>query len=274
MANSACKRKRDAFSSDLNDVSQVKKPIIWNIDKKLTSGNYGKVYIANRLNKTSIIKEIDRHESSTMHEGKYPNIVKVNNIYLNQDSYFLELEYCKEGDLLDYMENTTLDVDVVLDIIKQLIRAVKYCHDNDIAHNDIKLENIFIKSDDDGILKVVLGDFGLARRDIDKRTHIIMGTPVYLAPEKLGVYKYYAAKSDVWAIGVCLYAMYYDRYPFSDMKRSLMIDEILNKPILPLFDIDLDSDDPTIIVKSLIKWMLSKDPEKRPTINDVYSVIC
>ena len=112
--------------------------------------------------------------------------------------------------------------------------AVEYLHSLGIAHRDIKLANVLIKAPKGRFESThricKLTDFGVSRLSYDKvNERIIMysnycGTPVYLAPE---IYKwnklytirkdkkpYNAFIGDIWAIGICLYALVSKAYPF------------------------------------------------------------
>ena len=86
-----------------------------------------------------------------------------------------------------------------------MANAVKYCHKQKIVHRDIKLENWLI--DEEGVIK--LGDFGVSKQlKTDTDIAEFCGTPAFMAPElqKRGA-SYNAKSTDVWSLGVCLYAM-------------------------------------------------------------------
>lgn len=80
-----------------------------------------------------------------------------------------------------------------------------------------------------GYLKIV--DFGTAK-EIKEFTHTVIGTPYYFAPEIL-LGKGYSFPVDYWSIGVCLYEIYYGKYPFGNGCQDVMdiYKEILQKYI-------------------------------------------
>jgi len=85
----------------------------------------------------------------------------------------------------------------------QILRAVIYCHANDICHRDLKPENVLIEAD--GVVKVI--DFGTAMSfNPQKGMHTILGTPYYMAPE-IFTQQRYDEKCDVWSLGVILFCM-------------------------------------------------------------------
>ncbi|EGW02417.1 Sperm motility kinase [Cricetulus griseus] len=109
-------------------------------------------------------------------------------------------------------------------IFTQLVCAVQHCHKNNIAHRDIKLDNILL--DDKGNIK--LCDFGLATRVTSGQgTKGFCGTLEYCAPELFSDKEYDAKAADIWSMGVVLYAMVTVSFPFkantySDMKEEML----------------------------------------------------
>jgi serine/threonine protein kinase len=88
----------------------------------------------------------------------------------------------------------------------QQVFAVALLHDAKIIHRDIKLANVFIKSDG----HVCIGDFGMAIPFSDPKTPVdvgnVCGTPTHLAPE-VWIGQGYTTASDWWAVGVVMYEL-------------------------------------------------------------------
>ena len=79
-----------------------------------------------------------------------------------------------------------------------------YCHDHNIIHRDIKLENILIESET-MIIKII--DFGFSVKvSSDKKLNIFCGTPSYMAPEIVRQ-QVLTSQSDIWAVGVIVYSL-------------------------------------------------------------------
>lgn len=90
-------------------------------------------------------------------------------------------------------------------IFVQLYSAVKYLHLKNIAHRDIKAENVLL----DAQMNPKLIDFGLAREynAFNPMMETFCGSPSYVAPEIIKKQKYVGEKVDVWSLGVTLYVM-------------------------------------------------------------------
>ena len=101
--------------------------------------------------------------------------------------------------------------DQLFDYFTQICSAIKYCHDRNILHRDIKSENVFCTKDD----KLKLGDFGIARVLSNKQSFAktLKGTYYYMSPEMLSG-REYNLKSDIWSLGVLFYEMAALELPF------------------------------------------------------------
>ena len=106
----------------------------------------------------------------------------------------------------------------VRNCIIALIEAIRYSHDMEVIHRDIKLENLLIASDDEGIASVKIGDFGMARQLAvfnvkELISNSISGSAGYVAPEVL-THQCYSKACDYWSIGVVAYTLLSGRMPF------------------------------------------------------------
>jgi len=168
-------------------------------------------------------------------EKHIAKLIKLDEILFYKYGKYLCLEYYKGGDLQDYLSSqyfTPCNVDKVIVIMKQLIKAVKNCHKHNVVHADIKLENIifkkYIKSLDINELKenIILIDFGssvIIDRHDDNKYHITQLikriTPYYIAPEMNDPSIFLEQKDilyyDYWCIGIVCYLLLTGKYPFS-----------------------------------------------------------
>lgn len=121
----------------------------------------------------------------------------------------------------------------ILQWLVELCSALLYLHRRKILHRDLKLQNVFLASDD----SVRLGDFGIARvlKHTFENARSVVGTPYYLSPE-ICESKPYNHKSDIWALGCILYELCAHRHAFEGDNITSLIRRILRGTIAPLPD--------------------------------------
>lgn len=92
-----------------------------------------------------------------------------------------------------------------------MAEALAHCHNQNICHRDIKLENVLVDEKDN----VKLIDFGFSLK-CNNKTRLVSfcGTPPYMSPELSAKNPYNGQSSDVWALGVALYLMTTGKFPF------------------------------------------------------------
>jgi [calcium/calmodulin-dependent protein kinase] kinase len=145
----------------------------------------------------------------------------------------------------------------------EALSAIEYLHFQRIAHRDIKPANIMLHAD--GTVRLV--DFGLALF-VPARQEVVsvedVGTRGYWAPEMFTETVYDPFAADVWALGVCLYAVLFGREPFlGENFREQQELVVESEPEFP------EDGDPDAI--DLIRKMLAKDPRERIQIDDMWS---
>ena len=97
--------------------------------------------------------------------------------------------------------------------IRDIATGIAYCHENHVAHRDLKLENLlYTDHTPAAVLKIV--DFGLSKITQNKLMTTACGTPEYVAPEVLSR-KPYTEKCDLWSLGVITYLLLCGYPPFS-----------------------------------------------------------
>ncbi|OSS43237.1 hypothetical protein B5807_12150 [Epicoccum nigrum] len=191
--------------------------------------------------------------------GEHPNVVNMLQSFETENHIYLVLEYCSNGDLYEAIryDKGPLETEHVRDFMMQLVGAVEFIHSKGIYHRDIKPENIFLTAD--GSMK--LGDFGLATSDAWS-WEIAVGSDRYMAPEQYDPTNagYSTAKADVWAIGICMLNVLFQRNPFAVPASSdpLYADFVLDRQ--SLFDVFPNMSQDTFEV---IRHCLAIDPKKR-----------
>lgn len=126
-------------------------------------------------------------------------------------------------------------------------------HSNNIAHRDLKLENIII--DKDKRIKII--DFGFATDwTKEDKSYLFCGTPSYMSPEIINNQKHSYFKADIWALGVILYALLSGKFPFKAQNDKDLYNKI-RKGVFVL------PDGITLEAKSVLLNMLQIDPSFR-----------
>lgn len=141
----------------------------------------------------------------------------------------LIMSYCSGGDLLMAATSCSgkLEVQLIQRIFSELVIAVKYLHDNDVIHRDLKLENVLLKFPLSTIIDMMdspvymkhnlieLADFGLCKKiEPGEMCTARCGSEDYVSPEILMGVPYDGRLSDTWALGVILFGLLEDRLPF------------------------------------------------------------
>lgn len=164
---------------------------------------------------------------------------------------FIQMELCKQN-LKDFLKENRLNFNEKIKICKQIIEGIKYIHDNNIIHRDLKLTNIFISFDN--VIKI--GDFGLASNIYDLNFEEV-GTTSYIAPEILEN-KEYDNRVDLYSLGVIILEIFGEFK--TNMEKMIKIKEI-NKNKCKLFE----NSNLNILISSL----LNRDPKKRHSLENI-----
>ncbi|XP_013141392.1 PREDICTED: serine/threonine-protein kinase Nek8 isoform X2 [Papilio polytes] len=181
------------------------------------------------------------------------------NVYLCEKQNKKSLAVVKDIELNTKLQNHNKEI---LFYFSQVLLGVRYIHNLDIIHRDLKAENILLTGTHGVIVKI--GDFGISKMLASaKKTSTVIGTPYYLAPE-LCEGKPYDTKSDVWALGCLLYEMCTHKRAFDSESLVGLVKVITSGNVHP---IDMTVYDRGL--QDLVDSMLSVIPEKRPTIKEL-----
>jgi serine/threonine protein kinase len=117
-----------------------------------------------------------------------------------------------------------------------VIGALSILHDAGIVHRDVKPSNLFLCRTPGGRLIPKLLDFGLARVVSDlrlTRSGVVIGTPLYMAPEHAGGLDV-GPQADVWSLGVVLYECLSGKSPYQASDGSVLATQVLAGHVRPL----------------------------------------
>ena len=261
------------MSNDYSDINN------YEMGKEIGEGNFGKVRLATFkptgeqfaikiLNKKKIKKQMKSkmlRENEIITKLNHINIVFVYKIIETEEDYFIVMEYCKLGELFDYIvKKKKLHENEASVFFYQLINGVEYIHSKGIAHRDLKPENLLLT--EDKVLKII--DFGLSHEfSEDQFLKTKCGSPSYAAPEIISMPQYDGFKIDIWCCGIILYAMLCGYLPFdadseTESNNLQLFRNILEcEPELPDFLSNIS--------KHLICEILNPDPDERITIKQI-----
>ncbi|MEV5574901.1 serine/threonine-protein kinase [Spirillospora sp. NPDC052269] len=139
------------------------------------------------------------------------------------------------------------------DIGRQMLAALHAAHDAGVLHRDVKPSNVLLAGGD----RAVLTDFGIATAAGDAtltQTGLVMGSPAYIAPERARG-RTAGPSSDLWSLGVTMYAMVEGRSPFER-----------NEPMAALVAVISEEPDPPTRsgpLTPVIQGLLRKNPDER-----------
>ena len=227
-----------------------------------------KIYALKRTN----ISEMDVEErEGALNEIRilaslsHPNIIGYKEAFFDENSKTLNIvmEYADDGDIdkkiKDNLQKGNMFSEKTLwSWIIQILKGLKYLHDNKIMHRDLKCANIFLMKT--GLLK--LGDLNVSKIAKLGITQTQIGTPYYISPEVLEE-KPYNNKCDVWSVGCIIYEMCTLRPPFRGTSLTELYRNIKNgyyTPISNYYSKDM---------KDLISMMLVVDSHKRASVDDI-----
>ena len=242
----------------------------YTLGKTIGKGAYGQVRLAihKATKQTRAVKILPKskidlpalmNEVNILSKLSHPNIMQIYEIFEDKANMYIVSEYCKGGELFDIIEKkgnfTEKDA---CKIMKQLMSAICYSHQNNIIHKDLKPENILMGKDKDELaIKII--DWGCAETvKTIKRSETADGTIYYIAPEVL--HGEYNEKCDIWSCGVIFYILLCGYPPFNGENDEEIFEAVLKGEFeFPEEEWDSVSDD----AKKLIKKMLTNNPQKR-----------
>lgn len=237
--------------------------------KKLGEGSYGIVFLANSTDPNGntaevAIKKIEKNEKFLQNKKNInneinilrfvnqcdyvDNIIKYYKFVETKEDYLLYFEYCNGLSLSNIMKGLRKLPSskvrkkfegIIQYYMRQIVEGIRFLHQHNIVHRDIKPDNILVKFDTDkdykdlfvGKSKIKIADFGFATvLNVSKNmlAHSVLGTPAYIAPEIEYSFKHqkdrfnknsinkidYGVEIDIWSLGVLFFELLFNQIPF------------------------------------------------------------
>ncbi len=245
----------------------------YRFSKKIGDGSASKIYkCKNETNNESCIIKIIHKSEEWKAELNILKLLKKSDRILGLVDHFISdrfvyivTEFYDGHDLFDHIDlNVPLSETYSIQLLREMAICVKECHDQHIAHLDIKCENYMVRTMSPP--RLVLIDFGHAEF-IDKKQikqgYSKYGTCFYLCPE--GYYNYYSSKSDIWSLGICFHLFLTGDYPFygddeeyeyNVVRRNIRVNQQLSPTVLKILSV-----------------CLNYDPKQRATIEELIELL-
>uniref|UniRef100_A0A671MPR8 Serine/threonine-protein kinase PLK3 n=1 Tax=Sinocyclocheilus anshuiensis TaxID=1608454 RepID=A0A671MPR8_9TELE len=231
---------------------------------EFTDLSTGKMYAAKIIPHTRVSKPHQREKIDReieLHRAlHHKHIVHFYHHFEDKDNIYILLEYCSRRSLAHILKaRKVLTEPEVRYYLRQIVSGLKYLHEQEILHRDLKLGNFFINES----MELKVGDFGLAAKlePVENRRRTICGTPNYLSPEVLNK-QGHGCESDVWALGCVMYTMLLGRPPFETTNLKETYRCIREARYSMPSSLSPQA-------KHLISSMLAKNPMDRPQLDDI-----
>ncbi|XP_052863683.1 peripheral plasma membrane protein CASK-like [Anopheles cruzii] len=236
-----------------------------------------------------------KREATICHMLKHPHIVELLETYSSEGMLYMVFEYMEGSDICFEVVRRAVagfvySEAVACHYMRQILEALRYCHENDIIHRDVRPACALLATADNSA-PVKLGGFGSAvqlpsGRDsvetherIDPHRSFLsprgklylkadgegrVGCPHYIAPEVVAR-RVYGKPCDVWGAGVMLHVLLSGRLPFHGSGKRLQ--DAITRGRVTLDTTEWKHVSNT--AKDLVLKMLSLNPINRPTISEI-----
>ena len=237
--------------------------------KFLGKGSFGTVYLSQKDGKPGYFatKQIERsmadkpsyykyfeNELKLLKDLHHPNIVHLEDVKKDNQYYYIVMEYVNGGSLTDCLKKykskygKAFPEEIVQYLMRQIVDAIKYIHQRNIIHRDLKLDNIMVSFDNDNDknncnmmrARIKIIDFGFATKltpDKNNLATTVLGSPINMDPlilkemaskgkkiNQLG----YDQKSDIWSLGTICYELLIGKNVFNAETMNDLVQKVEN----------------------------------------------
>jgi serine/threonine protein kinase len=224
----------------------------YRLERPLSQGGMGRVWVAmhEQLHTRVAVKlMMGEHEGSEELRQRFarearaaalvksPHVVHVFDYGLEDDTPYIAMELLEGEDLADLLEREgTLPIERLWPIVAQICKALRRMHAVGVIHRDLKPSNVFLhRQGGDEMVKVL--DFGIAKSVAKGHAHTttstgaVVGSPPFMSPEQVMGSKTLDHRTDLWSLGVILFAAITGRHPFESEIVTELLVKICTAPI-------------------------------------------
>lgn len=237
---------------------------------RVGSGSFGVVYKSERESRVLAIKEMPMSPQAVQEAdiacrfSREPGFIPVVSCQRTSKKITITMPFVRET-LLEMLwrridsPQPHISMGLLHSIFEQLVEAVAAMHRQHYVHKDIKLENILYEN-----RTVYLCDFGFAQQFVPGKKTLCdsLGSLHYAAPELWNKFPYQGPEVDIWALGVCFYALATNTFPFNGSSGP----EVLRQTRRPL---PFPPHCRSRWLRDLLRKMLEPDLDKRITIFEI-----
>jgi len=195
---------------------------------------------------------------------RHEYICPIIDFFMEDDCYYIVMDLMEGGDVFDRIGQLEYyDESIARELCYKMLQGIAFCHEQNIAHCDLKPKNLLLKTKDDDS-SVMLADFGFASDVFAPKTLTKQcGTPYFVAPEIL-LRNPYDQQADMWSVGVIIYCILSGQLPFTG-KRHL---DLFKAIIAGEFTFGDGWEEVSDEAKDLINGLLVTNPDQRYTAKD------
>jgi len=245
------------------------------LEKQLGSGGMGEVWLATdsllnrpvavkflQVTDNPMFKDLFLAEARTLASLQHPNITLIYDAVFDEyeNRFYIMMEYVEGQSLSDLIKESSesLSLETIFEITTGILKALKYAHEKNIVHRDIKPDNVVIQGGN-----VKLTDFGLATLVsllAEDKSQYVVGTPAYMSPEHI-LGEGLDGRADLYSLGVTLFEMITGgTRPFNYKDRHKLLSAQIEETPPSVRELE-----PTVpmMVDQIIMKMLAKHPDDR-----------
>ncbi|XP_034940633.1 death-associated protein kinase 1-like isoform X2 [Chelonus insularis] len=228
--------------------------------KKCVELKTGAVYAAKIMRKRRVARGVAAadiaREAGLLAQLRHPNIVSLHKVIDTGKTVVLLLELITDGELFHWTPSSEVEA---AHVVRQVLLALSHLHSHQVAHLDIKPENILLSSPPP-MPNIKLIDLGLSHRLVPgSELRALFGTPEFVAPEIVN-YEPLSLGTDLWAVGVLTYILLSGASPFLGEDKQ---ETYANVAACQYQFDDEFFGNVSEIAKDFIRSLLVKDPKER-----------